>query len=71
MAVELRSQMKFGEYSEITLPPLENGDRLTRDEFERRYQAMPAVKKAELIDGVMYYALAGAHLHMSNDTLTL
>ena len=30
------------------------GDRLTRDEFERRYTAMPHVKKAELIEGVVY-----------------
>ena len=36
------------------LPPLENGDRLTRAEFERRYAAMPQVKKAELIEGVVY-----------------
>lgn len=36
------------------LPPLENGDRLTRDEFERRYQAIPHLKKAELIQGVVY-----------------
>jgi len=36
------------------VPPLENGDRLTRDEFERRYDAMPNLKKAELIDGVVY-----------------
>ncbi len=34
--------------------PLENGDRLTRAEFERRYQAMPELKKAELIEGVVY-----------------
>ena len=37
-----------------TVPPLENGDRLTRTEFERRYHAMPHVKKAELIEGVVY-----------------
>lgn len=36
------------------IPPLEPGDRLTRDEFERRYQAMPHLKKAELIEGVVY-----------------
>jgi Uma2 family endonuclease len=35
-------------------PPLENGDRLTRAEFERRYDAMPGLKKAELIEGVVY-----------------
>jgi Uma2 family endonuclease len=39
-----------------TLPPLENGDQLTRIEFERRYQAMPEVKKAELIEGIVYMA---------------
>jgi Uma2 family endonuclease len=38
------------------LPPLENGDRLTRAEFERRYAAMPQIKKAELIEGIVYMA---------------
>jgi Uma2 family endonuclease len=38
------------------LPPLENGDRLIRPEFERRYHAMPDIKKAELIEGVVYMA---------------
>ncbi len=36
------------------IPPLENGDRLTRAEFERRYHAMPNLKKAELIEGVVF-----------------
>lgn len=40
----------------FTVPPLENGDRLTRSEFERRYAAMPHVKKAELIEGKVYLA---------------
>lgn len=34
--------------------PLENGDRLSRAEFERRYDAMPRLKKAELIEGVVH-----------------
>ena len=38
------------------LPPLESGDRLTRQEFENRYQAMSQIKKAELIEGVVYVA---------------
>jgi Uma2 family endonuclease len=41
-----------------TLPPLENGDKLTRIEFERRYHAMPEVKKADLIEGIVYIASA-------------
>ena len=36
--------------------PLENGDRLTSAEFLRRYEAMPEIKKAELIEG---------HVHMA------
>ena len=40
----------------LTIPPLESGDKLTRTEFERRYDAMPNLKKAELIEGVVYLA---------------
>ena len=36
------------------VPCLESGDRLSRSEFERRYHAMPNLKKAELIEGVVY-----------------
>ena len=32
-------------------PPLRDGDRLTRAEFERRWDATPGLKRAELIDG--------------------
>jgi len=39
---------------DATIPPLESGDRLTRREFERRYAAMRDLKKAELIEGVVY-----------------
>ena len=35
-------------------PLLEPGDRLFRDEFERRYERMPNLKKAELIEGIVY-----------------
>jgi len=41
---------------QVTIPPLENGDRLTRYEFERRYRAMPNLKKAELIEGIVHMA---------------
>ena len=39
-----------------TIPPLENGDRLTRFKFEKRYESMPHIKKAELIEGIVYMA---------------
>jgi Uma2 family endonuclease len=38
-----------------SLPPiLEPGDHLTRGEFHRRYCARPDIKKAELVEGVVY-----------------
>jgi Uma2 family endonuclease len=39
-----------------SLIPLESGDRLTRAEFHRRYCARPDIRKAELIQGVVYVA---------------
>lgn len=38
------------------IPSLKTGDHLSRDEFERRYNAMPEGIKAELIEGVVYMA---------------
>ena len=38
----------------VSVPALEPGDRLTAAEFERRYDAMPELKKAELIEGFVY-----------------
>jgi Uma2 family endonuclease len=35
-------------------PPLREGDRLTSDEFIRRWEAMPDLKRVELIDGIVY-----------------
>jgi Uma2 family endonuclease len=51
---------------EGAIPPLENGDRLTRAEFERRYDAMPNLKKVELIEGEVYMpspVRQGRHSH--------
>jgi Uma2 family endonuclease len=36
------------------LPPLNAGDRLSRAEFERRYHAHAEIKKAELVEGIVY-----------------
>jgi Uma2 family endonuclease len=43
---------------QILTPPLENGDRLTRHEFERRYAEMPEDCKAQLIEGIVYMSAA-------------
>jgi Uma2 family endonuclease len=67
---------KFAEPSAVpgngTIPPLKDGDRLTRAEFERRYMAMPDLKKAELIEGVVHVpspvrqrSHGRQHLHLS------
>jgi Uma2 family endonuclease len=55
------------------VPPLENGDVLTRAEFERRYEAMPHLKKAELIEGVVHVPSpvrhrnhGRPHIHLAN-----
>jgi Uma2 family endonuclease len=45
-------------HSPIATARLENGDRLTRTEFEQRYSEMPPSFKAELIEGVVYVAAA-------------
>ncbi len=46
------------------IPALENGDRLSRVEFERRYHLMPENKKAELIEGQVYIeSLLRYHRH--------
>ena len=43
-----------GQFPGQQIPPLENGANLTVVEFERRYSAMPHIKKAELINGVVF-----------------
>jgi len=49
---------------QLTIPRLENGDKLTRREFERRYNAMPNLKKAELIEGIVH--LMASPLRITN-----
>jgi Uma2 family endonuclease len=49
-----RTTVPPGVLSPTEIPPLEPGDVLSREEFERRYDAMPDLKKAELIEGVVY-----------------
>ena len=53
------------------IPPLENGDRLSRPEFERRYDAMPGLKKAELIEGVVHVPSPVRCRHHGGPHLTL
>ena len=51
----------FPESDIASIPPLRNGDRLSIAEFERRWQATPSVKKAELIEGRVYLSESTGH----------
>ena len=44
-------------------PLLRDGDRLTRDEFMRRWEQMPDLKWAELIDGIVYMPSPVSDIH--------
>ena len=55
MATAESSVVKLASLAPVSqVPELCAGDRLTRPEFERRYSAMPNVKKAELVEGMVY-----------------
>jgi Uma2 family endonuclease len=54
-----------------TTPLLYTGQRLTREEFERRYELLPEVKKAELIEGVVYMPSPVRHTHHGRPHLHL
>ena len=54
------------------VPPLVAGDRLTRDEFLRRWEAHPEITKAELIGGTVYMSspVSAEHGDMEGDVGT-
>ncbi|GAK57996.1 hypothetical protein U27_04969 [Candidatus Vecturithrix granuli] len=45
--------LQYSAKNRSPVPLLENGDHLTREEFEYRYEQMPEANKAELIEGVV------------------
>jgi Uma2 family endonuclease len=52
-----------------TVPFLENGDVLHAREFLRRFERMPDVKKAELIEGIVYMGSPVSVKHAEADSL--
>ncbi len=53
--------------------PFDAGDHLSRSEFERRYQTHPEIKKAELIEGVVYISSTvrfEQHGRLNSDMIT-
>jgi Uma2 family endonuclease len=61
MSMDMLTQTPPRQLQTDPIPALERGDRLTRDEFERRYAAMAGHVKAELIEGVVYMASPVKH----------
>ena len=54
-----RSAVRKGSNGHVEAPLLfENGDRMTRADFHRRYEAMPWINKAELIEGIVHMPAA-------------
>jgi len=54
----------------LVFPPrLENGDQLSSEEFLRRYDTMPELKKAELVEGIVYMGSPVSLVHSQPDQL--
>ena len=49
--------------SKYAVPPLSNGDHLSLAEFERLWDLHPDIKKAELIDGVVFLEMSVSPIH--------
>jgi Uma2 family endonuclease len=56
MSTETNHNLFFHNGHQWHVPTLAAGDRLDRDEFLRRYNALPDFNQAELIEGVVYMA---------------
>ncbi len=52
-----------------SVPELQNGDLLDSREFLRRYDCMPEVKKAELVEGIVYMGSPVSLAHSEADSL--
>jgi Uma2 family endonuclease len=50
-------------YTVIPFVPLDSGDHLDVDEFHRRYSARPDIKRAELVEGVVFVSSPVGPLH--------
>jgi len=54
ITVKLRMAMQLLNRDTRRIRPLQNGDHLTRIEFEKRFDATPNLKLAELINRIVY-----------------
>ncbi len=68
-AIAERQPLKTPAGKELPDPPLQNGDRLTSTEFLRRHEAMPQLKKAELLEGIVFMGSPVSSVHGEPDNL--
>jgi len=66
MSASTQHFLDRGTVGVASVPMLELGDRLTAAEFERRYDAMPELKKAELIEGIVFMPSPARYHRHSN-----
>jgi Uma2 family endonuclease len=63
MSTATLDKSKFLKANKRTLLPLRNGEHLSRGEFERRWDAMPHLKHAELIEGIVFMPPPTSEMH--------
>lgn len=63
MSTATLDNSKSSKTGKATLLPLRNGEHLSRPEFERRWDAMPNLKHAELIEGIVFMPPPTSELH--------
>src|SRR6184192_3784771 len=56
--------------SQVCPPELITGQRMTLEEFLSRWEALPEIKNAELIEGIVYVGSPVSFEHGTLDTLT-
>lgn len=63
MSTATLDKAKSSKATRPALLPLRNGEHLSRGEFERRWDAMPELKHAELIEGIVFMPPPTSDLH--------
>jgi Uma2 family endonuclease len=69
MPLRARDKVKVTMVPSVRQPELQNGDRMSRQEFLSRWECIPELRQAELIEGVVYLASPVSLAHGSYDAL--
>ncbi len=63
MSTATLNKAKMSKPAKPAVAPLCNGDHLSRVEFERRWDAMPHLRRAELIEGIVFMPPPTSEMH--------